>query len=168
MTDRQKHARLAVPAICFTFQVVIEETFLKRAAIVGIKMSPVLDPMHFEPLLRGCRSHEALEIATGMQSLAAPIRRGKQRHGHLGPIGRAALAVVVVERVREEIGAEIAPVGGQLYLRERLRPTHEITGSAAAGPALSKPVLHRLDLHVVPVCPERTINAAVMRSIAVP
>src|SRR5882762_1985033 len=70
--------------------------------------------------------------------------------------------------MREEIGAEIAPVGGKLCLRQSLRPTHEIAGSAAAGPALSKPVLHRLYLHVVPVCPERTINAAVMRSIAVP
>src|SRR6202158_38650 len=68
----------------------------------------------------------------------------------------------------QEIGAEIAPAGGKLCFRQRLRPAHEIACSAASWAPLSEAVLHCLNLHVIPICPERAVNAAVMCSIAVP
>src|ERR1700693_3808139 len=76
MAHLQPHARLAVPAILFAFQKVVEETFLYFAAVVGIEMGPVFDPVDFEPLLCRSGAHKTLEIAARMQSLAAPIRGG--------------------------------------------------------------------------------------------
>src|SRR5579872_4064694 len=101
-------------------------------------MGPVLDAVRFEPLLGGGRAHKALEISTWMQSLAAPIRGGKQRHVYFGPIRRAALAVFIVERMRQQIGAEIAAIRSKLRVGNRLRPADKISGSAAARSAFAE------------------------------
>src|ERR1700737_1376698 len=116
MADLQLDPRQAVPAIFFILQKIIEETFLQLAPIVRIEMSPVFDSMHFEPFLRGSRTHEALKISAWVQSLTAPIGRGKQGHRHFGPVRRATLAVIVIKWMREKIGAEIAAVAGEFCL----------------------------------------------------
>ncbi len=68
----------------------------------------------------------------------------------------------------QQVRAEIAAVGGQFGVAQRFRPADEIAGRAAARPARSEPVLHRFHLHVIPIRPERAVNAAVMRRIAIP
>ncbi len=76
--------------------------------------------------------------------------------------------VVVVQRVGEDVPAEIAPVRRQRRLVERIRAADQLTRHHAARSALAKPVLHRLDLHVVPVGPERADDAAMVRHVTIP
>ena len=47
-------------------------------------------------------------------------------------------------------------------------PAHQFAVHAASLAALAGAVLHGLDLHVVPVLPERAENAAVVRHVAIP
>src|SRR6266511_542715 len=78
------HARLPLP-VAPAFQEVIEEPELELAPIVGVEVRPVLDAMRLEPLLRGRRAHETLEVAARVQSLPAPVGRREERNGHLVP-----------------------------------------------------------------------------------
>ena len=98
-------------------QEVVEKPLLQFAAVVGVKMRPVLDAVRLQPfLLRRC-AHEALEIAARMQALAAPIGRGQKRHRDLRPIGRAPMVVAVVERMGADVGAKIDAVCREFLLR---------------------------------------------------
>ncbi len=103
-----------------------------------------------------------------MQPLPAPVGRREERRLDLLPQRRACLVVVVVERVREDVIAELAAVLLQVVVGERLVAAHRRAADAAARPALAEPVLHRLHLHVVPVRPEGREDAAVVRHVAVP
>ena len=108
------------------------------------------------------------EIAARMQRLAAPIRRRQKRHLDLRPHRRARAVIGVVERMGDDVAAEVAAVFCQLRLRQRVRPAHQFAVHAAPLAAFAGAVLHGLDLHVVPVLPERAENAAVVRHIAIP
>jgi hypothetical protein len=76
--------------------------------------------------------------------------------------------VIVVERMREDLVAEVTAVPLELAVGQRLVAAHELAGCAAARPALAQAVLHRLHLHVVPVRPEGAEDAAMVRHVAVP
>ena len=127
----------------------------------------MLDAVDFEPFLFRRRAEEALEIAARMQRLAAPIGGREQRHLDLRPIGRHRLVEVVVERMREVGLAEIVAVGAHLFFGERLRSRHPVAIHAAAMALGPQPVLHGLDLHVVPVLRERVVDAAVVAELAI-
>ena len=108
------------------------------------------------------------EIAARMQALSAPVRGREQRRRDLVPLRRARLVIVVVERMRADLRAEVAAVLRELLLAQRLRPAHQFAVHAAALAALARAVLHGLHLHVVPVRPEGREHAAVMRHVAIP
>ena len=76
--------------------------------------------------------------------------------------------IVVVERMRRDLGAEIGTVLLELFFGQCLRPAHQFAADAAAAAALAGAVLHGLHLHVVPVFPEGRENAAVVRHVAEP
>ena len=75
---------------------------------------------------------------------------------------------VVVQRMGEDLVAEVAAVGRELRIRQRLVAAHQRTGDPAARTALAQTVLDGLYLHVVPVRPEGRQDAAVVGHVAVP
>src|SRR5204862_3538647 len=109
------------------------------------KAFPMGAAMRFQPLLLGGRVDEALKVATRVQSLAAPVRRGKERHLHLAPVRRAATAILVVERMREDVGVVVNAVAHELFVGEFFRPADELSGDAAAGSAIAKAVLYAVN-----------------------
>src|SRR5882724_2516522 len=164
----QLHARLPVPAVPRVLQGVIEEPLWQRAAVVGVEMRPMLDTVGFEPFFLRSGAHESLEVAARMKALPAPVGGGEQGHGDFFPDRRAALVIAVVEWMREDVAAEVAAVALQLLVAQRFVPAYPRAGDAAARTALAQAVLHRLHLHVVPVCPEGGKNPSVVRHVAVP
>ena len=100
--------------------------------------------------------------------MAAPVARGQQRDVDALPVAGARAVVVVVERVRGHLGGEVSPVRGELVVGERLRPAGELARVGVDGPALPAPVLHRGDLHLVPVAEEGAQDPAVAGGVAVP
>src|SRR5665811_1384433 len=67
-----------------------------------------------------------------------------------------------------EVGlAEIVAVGAHLFFGKRLRSRYPIAIHAAAMALAAEPVLHGLDLHVVPVLGERVVDAAVVAELAI-
>src|SRR5579859_1703524 len=70
--------------------------------------------------------------------------------------------------MRDDFSPEIVAIFCQLLVRQKLRTTNKLAVHAAALAALARAVLHGFDLHVVPVLPERTENATVVRHVAVP
>ena len=164
----QQHRRLPVPAIVLALEEMREEALLQIDAVIGIEFGPVLDAVNLQPFpLRG-GAHETFDIAAQMQPLPAPVARGQ--HGHRDPVPhrRAVPVIVVVERVSEDIAAQIAPVFRQLIVRQGLIPAYRPAGDPAHRALFAAAVLHRLDLHVVPVFPERADDAAMVRHVAVP
>ena len=116
VTHLKLDRRLLVPAVLLAVQEIIEEAQLQIAAVVRVEMRPVLDAVHLEPFaLRGC-AHEAFEIAARMQRLAAPIRRREKRHLDLRPHRRACAVIGVVERMSDDVAAEIAAVFCELVV----------------------------------------------------
>ena len=167
MTDVELHARLLVPAVLLALEEVAEELLLQVDAVVGVIVRPMLDAVHFEPFLFRRRAEEALEIAARVQRLAAPVRGRKQRHLDLRPVRQHRLVEIVVERMREIGLAEIVAVGAHLLVGERLRAGYPVAVHAAAMAFDAKPVLHGLDLHVVPVLREGVVDAAVVAELAI-
>ena len=86
MANLQQHLGLLRPTFFLAVQETVEKSQLLLAAVVGIEMRPVFDAVRLQPFMFGCGAHEALKIATRMQTLAAPIRGRKQRRGDLVPI----------------------------------------------------------------------------------
>src|SRR5215510_905665 len=131
-------------------------------------MGPVLDAMRFQPPLLGRGPHKPLEIAAWMQSLAAPVGGREQRRDDLVPLGRARLVVLVIEGMGYDFGAKVRAVFGEFSVWQRLGSAYQLAVNAAALAPLAGPVLHGLDLHVIPVLPKRRENAAVVRHVAIP
>src|SRR4029077_8897232 len=102
-------------------------------------------------LVRRGGARKSFEIAARMQALAAPVRRREQWHRDLVPLRRARLVIVIVERMRADVGAEVAAVLGQLLVAQRFWPADEFPVHARTFAALARAVLHGLDLHVIPV-----------------
>src|SRR5205807_9558736 len=103
-----------------------------------------------------------------MQPLASPITGGKKRHCNFRPEGRASFVIIIIERMARDLAAKITSVSCQLFFGEHLGSTNKLAGNAAARAALAESVLHRLNLHVVPVSPEAAENASVMRHVTIP
>ncbi len=80
-------------------QEIVEEPQLLLASVVGVEMCPVLDAMGLQPFPLGGGAHESFEIAARVQSLAAPVGRGKQRGDDLVPLRRSRPVVIVVHRM---------------------------------------------------------------------
>ena len=108
------------------------------------------------------------KLPRGCSPCPPQLRGGQERHGDLLPDGRARPVVLVVQRVREDLVAEVAAVLLQLAVGERLVAADQLAGDAAPRAALAEAVLHRLHLHVVPVRPEGGEDAAVVGHVAVP
>ena len=128
----------------------------------------MLDAVRFEPLVLRCGARESFEIAARVQALPSPVGRREQGHGDFFPDRRASPVVIVVERMREDVIAEVAAVALQFAVGQRFISAHERARDAAARAAFAQSVLHRLHLHVVPVGPERRENPAVVRHVAIP
>src|ERR1700694_1280751 len=105
----------------------IEELALQLAAVIGIKMTPMVDARPPEPFVFGRGAHEAFESAARVQALAAPIDGGEQRDVDVLPYRRARLVVFVIEGMRADLAAEIAAVPGELLVRQRFRSAHPPT-----------------------------------------
>src|SRR5207247_10800055 len=90
---------MPVEAVVLAVQEMIEEAQLQLTPIIRVEMRPVLDPVCLEPLVLTGRAHETLEIAAGMQTLAAPIGRRQERRLDLRPNRRARTVVCIVERL---------------------------------------------------------------------
>src|SRR6266849_7926877 len=155
MADLEQDLRLLVPAIVLAVQEMVEEPQLLLAAVIRVEMRPVLAAMDFEPFLPRCGLHEAFEIPARMKTLAAPIGGGKQRRRDLVPHRRASAMISVGERMGEKTVTEISAVASERALAERLRSAYELSVHGRTLAALAGAVLHSLDLHVVPVLPER-------------
>src|SRR5208282_2071349 len=167
MAQLELDRRLALPAGVLALEEMAEEALLQLDAVVRVETRPMLEPVHFEPLLFRGGAHEALEIAARMQPLTAPARRREEGGRHLLPRRRARAVIVVVEGVRANLGAEVRAVAHELLLGERLRPADELARHPAPGPARPHPMLHGLDLRVVPVRHEGREDAAVIAHVAI-
>ena len=91
-------------------QEIVEEALLQLAAVVGVEMRPVLDAVRLEPFLlarRRARSPRNCRADAGPGRPSWPPTRTAP---HLGPVRRAVLVVLVVERMRADLAAEIAAV----------------------------------------------------------
>src|SRR5689334_20523545 len=108
-------------------------------------MCPMLDAMGLQPFLLRGGTHKSFEIAARMQSLAAPVGGRKQRCDDLVPLGRASLVIVVVQRMRHNLGAEVGAVSRELRIRQGLRSAYEFAMHAAALAAFPRAVLNCLD-----------------------
>src|SRR5690606_27012450 len=107
MPDLEANTRLFRPSRVLAVQEEIEEALLLLAPVVGVKMRPMLDAMYFEPFVLRSGAHEGFEIAARVQPLPAPVCRREERHLDLRPDRRACLVIAVVERVVEDLAAEI-------------------------------------------------------------
>ena len=157
---------LVVPAIRFAFEIKIEKPALQFAAIVGVKMRPVLQPVAFKPLLCGSGSDKTFEIAARVQALPAPIGRRQKRHRDFAPVRRTRLMVIVVQRMSDNLVAEACAVTRERCVGQGLVAAHQRAGNDAARSSLPQTVLHGLDLHVVPVGPERREDATMMGHVS--
>src|SRR5262245_24302122 len=110
----------------------VEEAQLLLAPVVRVKVSPVFDPVRFQPLLPGGSPHIALEIAAWMQTLAAPIGGGEQRRDNLVPPGRTRLVILVVQRMGYDFGAKFGTVLGELFIGQGLGPAYQLAVNTAA------------------------------------
>ena len=83
----QADARFVAPAVRLVLEEVPEEPLLQPETVVGVVLGPVLDPVDLEPLFGRGRLGEGLEVAPAVETLAAPVRGGQERHLDLGPVG---------------------------------------------------------------------------------
>src|SRR6185312_3780174 len=147
VTNLKLNFWLIAPAVRLTLEMKIEKPALQFAAIVGVKMRPVLQPVAFEPLLFRGGANKAFEITPRMQALPAPIGRRQKRHRDLAPVGRTRLVVVIVERMSQNLVAEACAITRELVIGQGLVTADQHARNDAAWPPLAQAVLHGLDLH---------------------
>src|SRR6267143_796341 len=129
----------------------IEEAFLQRDSVVSVERRPVRAAVHFQPLLPGRCTREALEVAARVQSLPAPVRGREQRDRDFGEIGGALAIVGTIEGPREQLLPHVFAVLLELLGRKRFGAANGIAGDAVLRAALALPVLYRLHLHFLPI-----------------
>src|SRR5581483_1978422 len=127
----QQNGGLSFPSVLLAFKKIVEEALLQFPAVIGVKVCPMFQTVHLKPLLPGCRAHKSLEIAARMQSLAAPVCCREERHSHLGPICRAALMEVIVQRMSKNQFSEIGSVAGQYFIRQRFGAANQVASGTA-------------------------------------
>src|SRR5262249_29206228 len=110
MPHLQLHPWVRGPAVALALEEAVEEALLQLDPVVGVEVRPMLDTMRFQPLFLRCGAHEALEVPARVQPLPAPVGGGQKRHGDPVPARRARLVILVVERMRADLRAEIASV----------------------------------------------------------
>src|SRR5215210_1749203 len=123
--------------------------------------------VHLEPLLLGRAANKALNVASQMQPVAAPVSGRKQGRPDLVELRGASLVIIIIEGARPHLATKISPVCNQLLVAERVRPTDELARDTAALPARAISMLHRFDLHLVPVGEERRKDPTVPRTVAI-
>src|SRR5262249_41176315 len=121
--------------------------------------------VYLQPFVRRGGAGEALEVAPGVQALAAPVRGGQQRDRDPLPAGGAIAVELAVQRVRGDLLAEPRPRGLQLGLGAGARAGHRLPRDRAARAA--DPVLGPGGLLVVPGPEERAQDAAVVGGVPV-
>src|SRR5262245_61410058 len=164
----QLHLRLAIPAVLLALQEVVEEALLQQAAVVRIKVRPVLDAVNLEPFFLCRGADETLQVAARVQTLSAPVGRRKKRGSDLLPDGGAVAMILIVERMGVNIVTEVAAILRERGVRKRFIAADRLPRCARARATLAQPLLHGLYLHVVPVGEESAEYAAVVRHVAVP
>src|ERR1700694_2764791 len=135
------HSGLLVPAVLLALEVVVEKPQLQPPAVVGVEMRPVFDAVRLQPLVFRRGAHEAFDIAARMEPLPAPVGGREKRYLDPVPHRRARLVIGVVERMRQDLVAEIGAVLVKLLVGKRVVAAHQLAGDAAAGAALADAVL---------------------------
>src|SRR5262249_13136979 len=107
------------------------------------------------------------EITARMEAVPAPVRCREEWHGDFLQIGRALAVIVVIERVHECAGDDVAPIRFQLFWRQRLGPGNRLAGDAAARAARPDAMLHRNNRTRIPVRNEFGIDASMITGFAV-
>src|SRR4249919_641654 len=167
MPDVELHARLLVPAIALAFQEIVEEFLLQADSVISVVMRPMLDAVHLEPFLFRRRPVKTLEVAARMQRLATPVRCGKHRHLHLRPVRPHCCVEIVVEGMRKIGLSQVVTVRAHLLRVQCFRSRHPVAVHAATVTFGGKTVLHRLDLHVLPILREGIVDAAVVAELTI-
>ena len=144
-----------------------KEFLLERHAVIGVKLREVFQPVHLQPFLLGGRLHEALRVAPGMQSHAAPVARGKKRHVDFRVIGHALFPVIIHQGVIENVAPEIAPVGSQFLFAQIRGAGNPVAVDATLEAAVALAVLAGDDGLSVPGLGEPAGDAAVVGQVAV-
>src|SRR5262249_2714378 len=162
VTDKQLHPRLFAPASIVAFQKMAEEPLLQPDTIIRIELQPVGAAMCLQPFLLRRRPHEGLEITARMEAVPAPVRFREERHSNFLQIGRALAVIVVIERVRECAGDDVASIRPQLFWRQCLGPGNRLASDAAARAALPDAMLHRNNRTRIPVRNEFGIDASLI------
>ena len=140
MAHLEQHLRLLGPVGGWVLlEEMVEEAALQVAAVIGVEMRPVLDAVRLQPLLGRGSAHEAFEVAARVQTLAAPVGGGQERHGNARPVGRAGAVILVVQRMGEDVVAEIAAVGIERRVVQRVGTADQFAGHRAARAALPRP-----------------------------
>src|SRR5262249_110924 len=162
------HRRLFVPTILLSVQEGVEETQMQITGLNSVKKGPLLDALGPKPFLLGGGADKTLEIPSRVQPLSTPIGCREKRRLHLRPDRRARLVVIIIERMGDYFSAELTAIFRQLVVGQEFRTADQLAMHTTALTALARAVLHRLDLHVVPVFPKRAENSAVVGHVAIP
>src|SRR5262249_58498566 len=98
-----------------------------------------------------------------METLAAPVPGGEERHRHFRPVGHARAPVLVAgERISPAVLVEVAAVGAELFFGQGRRARHPLTVETAPGSVASPPLLDADHLGPKPRPAQRTKDAAVI------
>src|SRR5262249_55547998 len=119
------------------------------------------------PFLLGAGTQEALEVAAWMQSLAAPIGGGEERHLDILERHQARAIKVVDEAAPRDLARRVRCALGQLLPRQRRRTGDRPAGPPARGPVCSDAMLHAQHLAWIPCGAEARQDAAMARELAV-
>ena len=76
--------------------------------------------------------------------------------------------VGIVERVSQDVSAEIGSIGRSCRVIQVHRPRHVFARVGVDGAPVAHAVLDRQHLHVVPVLPERTQHSTVVGHVPIP
>ena len=71
MTDLELYARMLVPAILFTFEVVVKKGFWGFTAIVRIKFGPVFNSVTFKPFGIGSSLCKCLKVSAWVKPVSS-------------------------------------------------------------------------------------------------
>ena len=167
MPHLQQHRGLPVPAVVGALEEMVEEALLQTDAVVGIERRPVRAAVHFQPLLLRSGAGIALEIAPGVQPLPAPVRRRQHRHRDARQVGAAFAIPLGVGLALEHRAPHVFAVVLQFGLAQRLGAAGEFSGDRMLAATLTDAMLHRLDLHLLPVLAEGAGDAAMAVRLAI-
>src|SRR5690606_33442110 len=168
MAHLQANPGFPLPSRVLSLEEIAKEPLLDRHTVVGVELRPMLEPVHFQPFVGARGSQVSLEVPPQVQTLTAPVGGRQQGYPDAVPARRALPVILTIQGMREYLLAEIAAVCRKLGCAQGGRAAYELSGDPAAWSAFAQAMLHRLDLHVVPVGPESAEDAAVVSHVPVP